>query len=130
VRRDIFGYFLIAAKLSTKKQDKRQFFLGAVGIRSDGAIVKSQNGSSQEPFRTAHAEYRLSKKLDHGAVVYVARVKFTGFGMARPCPKCMKALLSARVSKIYYTISNTEYGIIHVSNGKLISEIVVKKLAG
>lgn len=126
MRREIFNYFLIAAKLSTKRDDKRHFFLGAIGIRSDGVMVKSFNGSSQEPFRTAHAEYRLSKKLDYGSNVYVARVMHKGFGVARPCRKCMKALLSMRVNRIYYTINNSEYGILTCRDGKIVTEHLVK----
>ena len=110
----VFEMLQMAAKRAAKNRDRRTFFVGAVGIRSDGTLVSSWNGSSRLPDRIAHAEYRLASKLDHGAIVYVARIK-TGdwsLGLAKPCPACQKILKSRKVKKIYYSIDENEYGVI------------------
>ena len=113
----IWNYFEIAGKLATKKKDRRYYFLAALGIRSDGTAVSSVNGAPAEgPMREAHAEYRLSKKLDYGAIVYVARVRIGDgtFGMAKPCLDCQKALRSRGVKKVYYTLGNDKFGVLNV----------------
>lgn len=103
----------MAALTATKRDDERSFLLGAVGIRYDGVLVKSVNASSFHPVRTGHAEARLCKKLDVGSVVYVVRVKLLdgSLAIARPCKACQKILRSTGVSKVYYSISNSEYGV-------------------
>ena len=110
----IFNFLEIAAKTATHRKDERSFLLGSIGIRSDGKLVKAFNSPSEFPDRTAHSEFRLSKKLDYGATVYVARVRLQDgqFGMSRPCFNCMKVLKSKKVKRIYYTISAGEFGII------------------
>lgn len=104
----------MAAQRAAKNRDRRTFYVGAIGIRRDGTLVSSWNGSSRLPDRNAHAEYRLASKLDHGAIVYVARIK-TGdwsLGLAKPCLACQKVLRSRKVKKIYYSIDENEYGVI------------------
>lgn len=110
----IFYHFNIAAKIAMSKTNRRHFILGSLAIRNDGAIVTAYNSPTMQPMRHTHSEFRLSRKLDYGATVYVVRVnhKTLNFCMAKPCGACMKALLSKRVKKIYYTISNEEYGVI------------------
>lgn len=75
------------------------------------------NAPSTVPDRTAHAEARLCKKLDYNSTVYVARVKLCNgqFGISRPCSSCMKTLMSKKVKRVYYTISEKEYGVIGFS---------------
>jgi tRNA(Arg) A34 adenosine deaminase TadA len=107
--RKIFQYLEIAAKIGSKRDDKRQYWIGAVGKRSDGTLVFSSNGPTPKPDRCSHAEYKLTKKLDYGAIVYVARVLRNGdFAMAKPCANCVRALQSKRVKRVYYTIANNE----------------------
>jgi len=114
MRNGVFSYLEIAAKLASKGSDKRSYYLGAVGARSDGAIVSSVNIPTRDKEPNAHAEYRLSKKLDNGSTVYVARIlKATGdFKMSRPCSSCMIAMKNAGVTRVYYTIAPNEFGII------------------
>lgn len=119
MKRKIWHFFEIAAELATKKKDildKRAYFLGAIGIRQDGTIVASINGSSTSPKRQAHCEYRLASKLDFGATIYVARVRKGdgSFAMAKPCRNCQKVLRSKKVKKVYYTISQNEYGVLYL----------------
>lgn len=94
--------------------DTRKFRLAAVGERRDGAVVVSCNGGVRGcKVQVAHAEYRLARKLDYGSVVYVARTLKNGqVALARPCSRCLKALSLRNVSRIYYTISDVEYGVI------------------
>jgi len=114
MNRKIFNYFEIAGKLTLNKEDNRSFLLGAIGIRKDGAFVKAINGPSIFPERTAHAEYRLSNKLDVGSEVYVCRVRLLDnkFALARPCDSCMKVMFSRGVRKVYFTVSENEFGVI------------------
>lgn len=117
--RRIVAFFEAAAQAAVSKEDVRSFLIGAIGRRADGAMVRSLNGPTPHKNRTIHAEYKLSKKLDAGATVYIVRVrKDTGeFAMARPCDNCLKVLRSKFVKKIYYSISPSEYGIIDPANG-------------
>ena len=118
MNKKIFHYLEMAAKIAKKNGMEKNFLLGSVGIRSDGVLVSAFNLPTKLPSRLAHSEYRLSSKLDYGATIYVARVRCdTGkFGMAKPCHDCFKALKSKKFKKIYYTISQNEYGIIYPEN--------------
>lgn len=104
----------MAVEAALAKDDQRSFFIGAIGIRKDGAIVRAANSPTSVPNRKIHAEYKLSKKIDCGATVFVARIKFdtNEYGLAKPCFPCLKVLTHSRVKKIYYTISKNEYGVI------------------
>lgn len=107
----------LAAQTAAKKNsiDKRSFRLGAVGIRSDGAITTSRNASSYDRFPQGHAEVRLSRKLDLGAIVFVARITRDGnWALARPCGNCMRTLIKRGVKRICYTIGPNEYGVINL----------------
>ena len=117
--RKIFNYFEMCGRIAQSKNDERSFLIGALAIRKDGCMVKALNGPSQFPMRTAHAEYRLSSKIDIGSIVYVARVRIGDGALAisRPCDSCLSALMSKGVSKIFYSITSDEYGVINLKNG-------------
>lgn len=114
---------LAASKIAlpTDKSDKRNFWLGAVGIRNDGVSVSSKNGasafsSSMEVYQlnpNSHAEGRLLRKMGKYGIVYVARVsrKDRSLAMARPCSMCQNLLKSSKVTKVFYTIDDHHYGI-------------------
>lgn len=107
----IISYLKIASEIASKGQDFRSFFVGAVAVRNDGAIVYSYNGPTRHPSRQAHAEYRISRKTDVGSIVYVARIRLDGdLAMAKPCKNCKKILSSKGVKRVYYTIDNKNYG--------------------
>jgi tRNA(Arg) A34 adenosine deaminase TadA len=114
MNRQIWNFFEMAGKSAVAKEDDRAFLLGSVGVRKDGAIVFASNSVSQEPNRRAHAEYRISNKIDQGSTVYVSRIRLLNgeFAMARPCIDCQKILKSKRVKRVYYTISHNEYGVL------------------
>ena len=110
--------FYVAAKTAISRKDKRNYCVGAVGIRKDGTIVKSRNSSNSTNIRNpkVHAEYKLSKKLDKYSTVYVARIRpgDKSFGLAKPCKDCERILRSKKVKTVYYTINNNEYGVINL----------------
>ena len=110
-------YFELAAEEAVKNQhDGRHYLLGCVAVRGDGCIVRASNGPTPVPMRAMHAEYRVTKKINYDAVVYVARVLRDGsYGTAMPCASCMKALKMKRVKKVYFTISNNDFGMVLLS---------------
>lgn len=113
------------AKPSDYGSDTRAFWLGCIGIRKDGAVVSSRNGSIHNMFSNDivdvksersceyHAEGRALRKMDRGGILYVSRVsrKNKAFAMARPCPLCQARIRAKKIEKVYYSISNNQYGI-------------------
>ena len=104
---DITYYISLAAEIAKSKNDKRSFKLGAVAIRNDGTIVKACNGPTMYPVKKAHAEARLSRKIDKNSIVFVVRVKADGtFGMSKPCKSCQVFMKAAGVKHVFYTSEN------------------------
>jgi tRNA(Arg) A34 adenosine deaminase TadA len=107
--------------LPTTEKDARHFFLGAVGIRNDGTMVASRNGASALSGDTAtfqiqpnsHAEGRCLRKLGKYGVMYVARVSREdgSLKLSKPCQICQVRLKAAQVEKVYFTVSDNEYGL-------------------
>lgn len=107
--------FEIGAAYAVRPQpyDLREHKLGAVGMRSDGVLVRARNGNSPTQIPGNHAEWRLCRKLDMRAEVWVVRVRKSGeYGLARPCRWCMKRLLDSAVRRVYYSVSTSEYGVL------------------
>lgn len=110
-------YFRLAQSIALKgdKKVKRHYRLGAVGIRTDGVTVTANNVSCQHFSPTAHAEARLVRKLNWGSKVYVVRILRNGdLAKARPCPQCQKILRGKGIQTVFYSISNFEYGVLHL----------------
>lgn len=108
--------------LPTTDDDNRNFWLGAVGIRHDSAIVHSRNGSiscdrsfkRHEKLPSLHAEGRLIRKIGtFGKAIFVSRIsRLDGsFAMALPCRMCSTIIISRNIEKVYYTVNNFQYGI-------------------
>ncbi len=119
---NVWKIFEIAKKIAQAHDDERDFHLGAVGIRDDGIFVGSCNGSvvmdtndRRGYFSKCHAETRLCRKLDKNSVVFVVRVSGVNedYRNAKPCQTCQNALRKRGVLKVYYTISNNTFGVIH-----------------
>ena len=103
-------YFRLAKQVAERGGVLRQFRLGAVGIRTDGAIVTASNVSSRVPERRAHAETRVTRKLNYGSEVFVVRILRNGMlAQARPCSRCQAAMRQRGIS-CYYSISDCEWG--------------------
>lgn len=119
----MLDFLLEAAELAipTSKFDPRSFWLGAIGIRKDGALVSSRNGavsfSSSVDLTNvnvvSHAETRLLRKLGKDGVIFVSRVlrKDRSLAMARPCLDCQFKIRAHRVKKVYYTINDNQFGV-------------------
>jgi cytidine deaminase len=107
--------------LPTSHDDHRHFWLGCIGIRDDGVMVSSKNGSvaftdtvkNYQLIPSSHAEGRVLRKLGKNGTLYVARVskKDNSLAMARPCGLCQIRIKSFGVKKVYYTINNKQYGV-------------------
>lgn len=92
-------------------EDSRSHAVGAVALRTDGAFVHARNGSSERVQPLVHAERRLLRKAGRGSIIYVARRRRDGrIGLARPCEWCLTAMRRRGVKRVYYTISDQEYG--------------------
>ena len=116
MRREVFTLLREAAVIALRGDQKRSFFLGAIGIRKDGAIVAANNGGSNIPTPPAHAEARLLRKLGNGAYVYVARVTKGGsLALAKPCRGCTQGLRNKGVKRVYYSISDDEFGVMDLN---------------
>jgi tRNA(Arg) A34 adenosine deaminase TadA len=101
----------LAAKFARLYKDNRTFALGAVALRSDDVMVSAYNGNPCLPEPRAHCEVRLIRKLDYGAVVYLARVTKNGqWANSKPCANCERALRRAKVKKVFYTSGPNEWG--------------------
>jgi hypothetical protein len=86
-----------------------------VGVRNDGTIVTANNLSCRKPTPYAHAEARLVRKLDFGSKVFVVRIQRDGTTVnARPCKDCEIAMRLRGVEVVYYTISECEWGVLHL----------------
>lgn len=107
-------YFEIAARTATLKDDERTHRHGAVGLRSDGVLVCAANGPAKAVQPKAHAESRLCRKLGADATVFVVRVSGDGYGMSRPCKRCATQLRARRVTRVFYTVSSAEYGVLEL----------------
>jgi len=110
-------YFAIAKQVAglEKSGYRRKYRLGAVGIRSDGVIVSASNLVTPAPNQRCHAEYRLSDKLTPKSVVFVVRIdRENNFTLAKPCVNCEGKMRNIGVSRVYYSISNKEYGVLYL----------------
>ena len=107
--------FRQAKQVALKGSDIRRYYLGAVGVRTDGKIVQSNNLPCKSPEPSAHAESRVVRKLDWGSVVYVVRVLKSGeLANARPCGHCVSTMRLRGVRRCYYSINSQEYGVLEL----------------
>jgi tRNA(Arg) A34 adenosine deaminase TadA len=108
-------YFRMAAIIAQQgdaKNAQRRYPMGAVGIRNDGVVVGASNLCCTYKCPEAHAEYRTTKMLTPNSTVFVIRLNKAGDWMlAKPCNSCRRFMKNKGVIKVYYTISNGEYGV-------------------
>lgn len=115
------------------KEAKKQARLSACGYRM-GAVVAhskvlgrgknkskshtSMQGSNKPWLRGIHAELAAClsggvRKIK-GADLFVCRIlKDESFAIARPCKACLKIAQLYGIRRVYYTISDTEFGVIY-----------------
>ena len=102
----------LATRVASRRgeDDIREYYLGAVAIRDDGAIVSSRNGPAKDVCPPCHAEARVLKKAGAGAILYVARIRSDGsWALAMPCRTCMKLIRRRKVKAVYYTVEPGRY---------------------
>lgn len=92
----------------------KNFLLGAVCLRKDGAVVSAYNTTvphHQTP--SAHAEARVLRKSTPNSILWVARVlkDRKTWAMSRPCKFCRAAIENSGITRVYYTIAPHEYGV-------------------
>jgi tRNA(Arg) A34 adenosine deaminase TadA len=105
--------FRLAKKTAIKGSKIRRHRLGAVGVRSDGTIVKSPNNCNRFPEPQAHAEVRVCRKVDWNSTIYVVRILKSGeYALARPCKTCQSIMRLHGVKRCYYSIDSNSYGVI------------------
>lgn len=110
-------YLDLAIKIAKGGNEDRNYLIGCVGVRTDSAVVVSQNILTKKPEHTAHAESRALKKCDKGSILYVARVHRSGdWANAKPCIKCQTLIRNKEVKKVYYTLGPNEWGCWNVEN--------------
>lgn len=91
------------------------FKLAAVGIRGDGALVQSHNGSATQVTWKVHAEARLCRKLTPHSVVAVVRIFGDGtWALAKPCKNCQTCMRRVGVTEVLYSIASDEYGVLRL----------------
>ncbi len=123
--KDVWRYIDIASKIARLPdayEDFREYRLASVGVRSDGALVVSRNGSAPASpdvrrIPNAHTEIRTLKKLNKNSILFVCRIGLAGvYRNSKPCPGCESAIRnSGKVKRVYYTISESEYGILDLT---------------
>lgn len=105
-------YLDLAIRIAKGGTEERNYRIGCVGIRTDGAIVVAPNLLTKKPEHKAHAESRVISKSDAGVILYVARIlRNDAIALAKPCVKCQALIKNRRVKRVFYTISNSEYGV-------------------
>lgn len=105
-------YLEKAIKIAASGSPDRNHYIGAIAIRTDGAIVCSSNSLTKVPQPAAHAESKVIKKCDYGSTLYVAKVTRLGdIGCAKPCKNCQTIIRNRGIKKVIYTISGNEYGV-------------------
>jgi tRNA(Arg) A34 adenosine deaminase TadA len=110
-------YLDLAVRIAKGGSEYRNYLIGCVGLRTDGAIVVAPNSWTKDPEPAAHAEARTVKKSNKGSTLYVARVHRSGdWACAKPCVKCQALIRNKEVKRVFYTISNNEYSVWNVED--------------
>lgn len=107
-------YMKIAIAESYKCARSQDVPIGAVIVHDGKVISKAHNVKESKKLTTGHAEIvainKANKKLKSyrldGAIIYITK---------EPCLMCMGAILSARISKIVYGVSDPRFGTKHLA---------------
>ncbi|MGW8953952.1 hypothetical protein [Streptomyces sp. NPDC055709] len=114
------NYLDLAIKQAIRSRCR--YRVGAVLARGSRVLTHSSNRYRNAPgtdfhHATFHAEEVLLRRTRsaRGAVVYVARVSPDGApALARPCPRCQRALAADGVTRALYTTA-TGVGSLHLA---------------
>lgn len=99
----------------------------SVGFNKPGMnsfVQHFQNITKQRWCSTTHAEQdailRVRNSIDLTcSKIFVVRIRkekspLGNMGLARPCPICQEVIRQYGIKRAYYTISDTEYGVLNV----------------
>ncbi|MFE1520631.1 hypothetical protein ACFW9I_27965 [[Kitasatospora] papulosa] len=111
----------LALKQALRSQCRTR--VGAVLALGTRVAVASPNRRRNDPavtsrYATFHAEEAVLRRAVRTArsTVYVARVDAAGFPrLAKPCPRCQKALIAAGIVRVYYTVDPDTVGTLHIN---------------
>ena len=123
--------FFDMARSVAMQSNSYKCHLGCVAIYRGKVIVSGYNSEKTHPMQMKYNKYRKNKIFKDGFLptlhsemkmlielkkydinfkkvkVFVYRIrKDQDFGMARPCPACMKAIKDFGIKKIYYTTND------------------------
>lgn len=94
----------------------KNFLLGCVALRRDGAVVVASNIRTQDPMPSAHSEFRCLRQAGQGATLWIARVDRAGKPcMAKPCKYCETLIRNKMVKRVYYTVNENECHVWNVN---------------
>lgn len=113
--------YLRLAESFANRSNYERWPVGSVLVRGGrllaGASNDLRNPATTEgiPFEecSTHAEMAALRRVKRaqGSTIYVARVLRTGvLGLAKPCSRCQKELVSAGVRQAIWTIDGNSYG--------------------
>lgn len=110
-------WLAVASRIAMESNERTKH--GCIIVQSGAVQGRGVNTYRNQPgvveeidALSVHAEINALKRCGNisGAVAYIARVNNHGEArQSRPCPDCLKALKSAGVKRIVYTISGEEY---------------------
>lgn len=117
--------------LATKQalKSEHQFKIGAVLACKNKVISVAFNNAlkthkiayrnkNRPQDATIHAEIgaliNVPKSISSKCDLYIARYRTSNntLGLAKPCDMCLKVIKSMKIKRVYYTISDNEYGVI------------------
>jgi deoxycytidylate deaminase len=102
-----------------ERSPRQRHRLGCVLFRKNRLVgygwndIQKTHPRSSHPYKKVHAEVDalLCSSCDlHGAVAYVARIRPTGIGIARPCEHCRQALMERGIRRVWWTLDYTGIG--------------------
>lgn len=123
-------YFQLAANIAAQS-DFKSYKHGAVLIKGGSVINTAHNEcvhskladrfKKHDGWGTRHAELNvclgIDKKVTNNADVYVVRINRDGLlRNSRPCSMCIDTMKFLNIRRVYYSISQTEYGVINLKD--------------
>ncbi|WP_329166860.1 deaminase (plasmid) [Streptomyces sp. NBC_01717] len=112
----------LALKQALRSQCRHR--VGAVLTAGTRVIAASPNRRRNDPaitflHATFHAEEAVLRRAARtaGSTIYVARVDAAGAAqLAKPCPRCQIALITAGVSRVHYTVDPHTIETLNLAN--------------
>ena len=108
------SFLSTAAKAALDSEYK--FRMGAVVVKSGRVLSIDTNYNKRSPYTppnrwSTHAEIRALRSASDtkGATLYIARLAKSGnLALAKPCAWCMEHIITAKIDRVVFTISEDE----------------------